>query len=97
MAHILKRATDIPMRVGGEEHSGWLPHNALQPLPTPVRDLILDLEIHEVEGGYILYHISRDGSQLGDSWFKTLEETESAAHDWFGIRSSDWQMIDEHE
>ena len=34
----IKRLLAVPVRFGGEEHSGWLPANAVTPQPTPVED-----------------------------------------------------------
>ena len=34
---IVKRVVGLRIRIGGESHSGWLPPNAAQPLPTPTR------------------------------------------------------------
>ena len=44
----------VPVRFGGEEHSGWLPANAATPPPTPVEDALVDFEIYELEDGYTL-------------------------------------------
>jgi hypothetical protein len=51
---LIKRLRGVPTRYGGEEHSGWVPANAATPLPTPLEEALLDLEISEVQGGYIL-------------------------------------------
>jgi hypothetical protein len=51
---LIKRLRGVPTRYGGEEHSGWVPANAATPLPTPLEEALLDLEISEVRGGYIL-------------------------------------------
>ena len=50
----IKHLTAVRVRFGGEQHSGWLPANASTPPPTPVEDALVDFEVHEVEGGYIL-------------------------------------------
>ena len=51
---LIKRLRGVPTLYGGEEHSGWVPANAATPPPTPLEEALLDLEISEVQGGYIL-------------------------------------------
>ena len=51
---ILKRIRGLRIRVGGVKHSGWLPAGAAVPLPTPVRDLTVDVEIDHDGHGYLL-------------------------------------------
>ena len=45
---VIKRLIGVPIRFGGEEHSGWLPANAAMPPPTPVEDVLVDFEIDEL-------------------------------------------------
>jgi hypothetical protein len=59
---VIKRLSAVPIRFGGEEHSGWLPAHAATPPPTPVDEALVDFEISEVEGGYILEWYSRNTS-----------------------------------
>jgi len=47
---VIKRLLAVPVRFGGEVHSGWLPANAAT--PTPVEDALVDFEVDEVDGGY---------------------------------------------
>jgi hypothetical protein len=90
----IKRLSAVPIRFGGEEHSGWLPANAAIPPPTPVEQAVVDFEISEVEGGYILQWYSRNTSHHGDLWYETLEEAlEQASIDW-GIRPEEWQTAE---
>jgi hypothetical protein len=87
---VIKRLSGVPVRFGGEEHSGWLPANAVTPLPTPVEEAVVDFEISAVEGGYILQWYSRNTSHCGDLWHETLEDAvEQASIDW-GIRPEEW-------
>ena len=51
---VIKRLSAVPVRFGGEEHSGWLPTNAATPPPSPIEEALVDFEINEVEGGYLL-------------------------------------------
>ena len=78
---VIKRVLGLPFRFGGAQHSGWLPPGAITPLPTPIEDVILDVEIEAVDGGFLLIYQSRDGSKFADSWFQTLEQAEAAARD----------------
>src|SRR3712207_514749 len=70
---VIKRLSAVPIRFGGEEHSGWLPANTAAPPPTPIEEALVDFEISEVEGGYILEWHSRNTSHHGDLWDEMLE------------------------
>jgi hypothetical protein len=87
---VIKRVLGLPFRFGGEEHSGWLPPGAAMPLPTPIEDVVLDVEIEAIEGGFIFFWQSRDGSRIGDSWHRTLQEAEEAAREELGIERDQW-------
>src|SRR5947208_1656022 len=87
---VIKRVRGLPFRFGGAEHSGWLPPGAAKPLPTPIEDVLLDIEIESTPGGFILFWQSRDGSRFADSWHQTLEEAEKAAWVELGIERSQW-------
>jgi hypothetical protein len=88
---VVKRITGLPVLVGGEKHSGWLPAGAAVPLPTPRRDVVMDLEIQFDGHGYLLCYASRDGSVSGDTWHQSLAEAERAAAETFGVQSAQWQ------
>jgi hypothetical protein len=60
-------------------------------LPTPLRHLILNLEIQDADGGYLLIGESRDGGMFFDNWFNTLEAAQTAAEEWFGVQASQWR------
>lgn len=91
---LIKRLWAVPIRFGGEEHSGWLPANAAEPLPTPVEEALVDFEISEVEGGYLLQWYSQNTSHRGDLWYETLEGAlEQASIDW-GIHPEEWQAAE---
>ena len=88
---VIKRLLGVPVRFGGEEHSGWLPANAATPRPTPVEEALVDFEVHEVEGGYILEWYSRNTSHHGDSWHETLDDVLEQARTEFGVRPEEWR------
>jgi hypothetical protein len=90
---VIKRLLAVPVRFGGEEHFGWLPANAATPPPTPVQDALVDFEIDEVEGGYILEWFSRNTGHHGDSWHETLEDTLREARTEFDIRPEEWHSV----
>ena len=83
----------VPVRFGGEEHSGWLPANAVTPQPTPVEDALVDFEVNELEGGYILEWYSRNTSHYGDSWYETLEDALEQARTEFGVKPEEWHSV----
>jgi hypothetical protein len=89
----IKRLLAVPVRFGGEVHSGWLPANAVTPPPTPVEHALVDLEVDELEGGYILEWYSRNTSHRGDSWHETLEDALEQASTEFGVRPEEWQSV----
>jgi hypothetical protein len=90
---VIKHLLAVPVRFGGEEHSGWLPANAVTPQPMPVEDALVDFEVHEVEGGYILARFSRNTSHHGDSWHETLEDALEQACTEFGVRPEEWHSV----
>lgn len=90
---VVRRLVGFSVRIGGEQHSGWLPAGAAKPVPTPVRDVLLDLEIQYDGYGYLLCYMSQDHSVYGDSWHATLAEAEQAAAWHFGIGLERWQAV----
>ena len=90
---VIKRLLAVPVRFGGQEHSGWLPANTAKPPPTPLEDALVDLEIDELEGGYILEWFSRDTSHHGDSWHESLEDALEQASTEFGVRPEEWNSV----
>ena len=88
---VVKHIVDRAIQIGGEHHSGWLPPGASTPLPTPIRDLLLNLEIQFDEGGYLFCYDSTDGSFCGDTWHETRADAEEAARLAFGIDSREWR------
>jgi len=91
---LIKRLRCVPTRFGGEEHSGWLPANAATPPPTPLEEALLDLEISEVQGGYILQWHSRNTRHHGDLWYETLEDVLEQARVTFDIHPDEWQTVE---
>ena len=89
---VVKHITGLPFQFGGEEHSGWLPRGAAKPLPTPVENVILDIEIVFDGSGYLLYWKAREGERFGDLWFETLAQAETGAYEHFGIEKNQWKQ-----
>ncbi len=89
----MKRIASVPCRFGGEPHSGWLPPGAAIPLPTPINDVLLDLEIEYDGFGYLLSYSSSDGTVFGDTWHPSMADAEQVAQQLFGIQSSQWQRV----
>jgi len=90
---VIKRLSAVPIRFGGEEHSGWLPANTAAPPPTPIEEALVDFEISEVEGGYILEWHSRNTSHHGDLWDEMLEGALEQARINFDIQPDEWQAV----
>ena len=88
---VVKRVVGLPIRIGGEEHTGWLPPGAATPLPTPIRDVVLDIEIQYDGDGYLLCYEAREGGFSGDTWHESLEDAELAAAESFGVQPSQWR------
>ena len=91
---VVKYIVDRLVQIGGEPHSGWLPPGASMPLPTPVRDIVLNLEIQFDESGYLFCYDTTDGTFCGDTWHETLADAEEAARSAFGIDSTEWKSLD---
>jgi len=82
------------VRIGGEQHTGWLPRGAATPLPTPVRDLDFEFEISDDGGdGFLLSYQSSDKSCHGDTWHQTIDEAIAAAQESFGIARDEWKFV----
>ena len=90
---IIQQILGMPFRFGGVPHSGWLPPGAAVPLPTPMKDVLLDITIEECSGDYILLYCSQDGSECGDTWHQSLADAENQAEMDFGVRRSDWKRV----
>ena len=89
---IIKKKIGHLVRVGGAQHSGWLPDHAPTPLPTPIRDVLFDIEIQFDGSGYLLCYVSQDGSLYGDTWHETLAYAQEAAAEDFGLSDADWDV-----
>jgi hypothetical protein len=93
MDGIIERISALPVRFGGVEHSGWLPPGAAKPLPTPIEDVLLDLDIVEEDDGFLLCWSSGDGRHKGDRWFERIEDARREAAEAFGAEQSLWQNV----
>jgi hypothetical protein len=91
MLDIVQRVVAYPVKIGGVSHSGWLPPGASIPLPTPVHEVALDLEIQFDGSGYLLCYSTADGSVRGDTWHQLLEDAVTEAEKAFGIPACVWQ------
>lgn len=91
---LLKVIRERPVRIGGQQHTGWLAASAGRPLPAPIRDLLFNFEIQFDGYGYLLAYVSTDATVYGDTWHESLEEAEAAALDNFGIAANEWKSID---
>jgi len=91
---VIKRVSGLPLRFGGVEHSGWLPSGAATPLPTPIKDVVLDVHIEAIDAGFLLIWESRDGSEFADTWHQSLEHAEEYAKTELGISRDQWVPVD---
>lgn len=91
MYRVLKRVINCPLQFGGVEHTGWLPPGAATPLPTPIENVSLDIEVGTDGHGYFLAWTSADSRYCNDNWYETLAGAEEAAIDLFCIEADDWR------
>lgn len=91
---VIKRLSGVPILFGGEEHSGWLPADAVTPPPTPVEKAMVDFEISAAGGGYLLEWHSQNTNHRGDLWFETLEDAMVQAKIDWGIPPDRWQSAE---
>ena len=90
---VLKRISGHQVRIGGTQHSGWLPEGASRLLSTPVREVSFNLEIQFDGSGYLLCYVSQEGDLYGDTWHETLDDAEEAAAEDFGVQLDQWQDV----
>jgi hypothetical protein len=92
---VVKRVTGWPHAYGGDECSGWLPPGAVQPLPTPIRHVLVDLKIEAMDeddpsAGFLLRQSAQDGSFCWDSWHDSVASAEAAAAEQYKTPSTAW-------
>lgn len=92
---VVVRIPSVTVTVGGETHTGWLPQNAAQPRPLPVREVEYRIEIEDLGDGFMLWYETADGSGWSDTWHPTLEDAMLVAEEDFGVQRSDWQATDD--
>jgi hypothetical protein len=90
---VIKEIKNYKVTIGGERHTGWLPANASIPQPKPAQEVLLDISIEHDGFGYLLCYTSSDGGISGDTWHETLHDAESAASDYFGLKSNEWNSL----
>jgi hypothetical protein len=91
MAKVLFQIRRHPHTFGGESHAGWLPAGAATPQPTPVRNVLLDLEIvQEDPGSFLLNWTGLEAGFHGDTWHRSVREAMDQAELAFGIEPSEW-------
>jgi hypothetical protein len=78
------------VRFGGEEHVGWLPSDASQPLPTSVEIVRLNFEIQSMDGGYLLVWQGSERRHCGDTWHASVGDALDQAKLCFGIEPEEW-------
>ncbi len=80
------------IRIGGEQHTGWLPEGFAKPVPPPLREVKMTFEItDDGEGNFLLCYHSEDQSVYGDTWHQSIEEAKKVAESSFGVRPSEWK------
>jgi len=90
---VIKEIKNFKVAISGEQHMGWLPAGASNPLPTPTREVVLNITIEHDGFGYLLCYASSDGGIFGDTWHETLEDAESEASEYFGVHLDDWECL----
>jgi hypothetical protein len=90
---VIKEIKNYKVTIGSEQHMGWLPAGASNPLFTPAREVILNITIEHDGSGYLLCYTSSDGDIYGDTWHETLESAESEAFEYFGVNFNKWESL----
>ena len=90
---VIKAIKSYKVTIGGKQHTGWLPANASKPQPIPVQEVFLNISIEHDGFGYLLCYTSTDGGIFGDTWYETLNDAESAAFEYFGVKSNEWKSL----
>lgn len=82
----------VRVEFSGEPNSGWLPPEAAVPPATPARVTLLDFEIREESGGFLLLWSGPATTDAGDTWHPSLDGAIEQARLWFGIDPRDWEQ-----
>jgi hypothetical protein len=101
MSAVIKKIEGWSFAFGGNQHSGWLPPGAKTPLPTPIEHEVLDIEIEQIEGGYLLIWKARPSPtcsdmrppKVGDNWLQSLSDALDEARRHFGIPIDKWTDV----
>ena len=87
----LRRVAEWTVQFGGHAHTGWLPHDALQPEPTAITRVDLALAIlEEPGGGFTLEWKGPSPDTSGDTWHASLDAAVSEADRSFGVPAEAW-------
>ena len=81
------------VRIGGDQHSGWLPIGSAVPEKTDAQEVLLQFELHDDGAGYLLCYHSEDGALHGDTWHAAVEEAKLVAKEDFGVEESEWHQV----
>jgi hypothetical protein len=94
----VERVEQFRTTIGGHPHTGWLPAGAAVPLPTPARDIELDLTIEDDGGsGFLRIFHSSDGSVRGDTWHQTIQDARETARNSFGVPLEAWRTVSDYD
>lgn len=81
------------VRFRGQEHSGWLPAHAAQPLTSSERVELIDFAIFQEDASsFILEWTGPDNETSGDTWHPDLDAALQQAHESFGVEPSEWRI-----
>ena len=93
---IVRQAPAVSTVVGIDQHRGWLPPRAAEPLPTAPEPSWLDVRITKEGANYTLsWHPHEPAHQhlpsaQGERQFQNLTQAEADALELFGIGRDDW-------
>ena len=93
---IVRQAPAVRTVVGMDQHRGWLPPRAAEPLPTVPEESLLDVRITKGSVDYVLSWHPHDPthqqlpSAHGERRFQQLRQAEASALELFGIRTDEW-------
>lgn len=95
---VISQVENWVIHAGGQKHAGWLPCGAATPPPLPKRDVVLNLQIEEIDGGFLLlWELVEDSPDFpetslrcGDTWHQSVEQAKQQAEFEFGVPAGRW-------